>query len=1441
MLEINTQAIIEPAILEIEKNSRLETDGRWLENLTAQVAPFLKDWDISHCYSWADWSERTKVFPDSTSTDVGIDLVARRRSDKRYVAIQCKARRLDDAGLGNPITKEETDSFVAASSGAFWAERWIVTNGNTRLSSNAEQVFRIGQGQPLKLINIANDLLQERRESISEDCRHCEPNPNHEERIQTKTCMQKEAVARSVAVLRAHAETDSGGLPKGQARGKIILPCGTGKTRISLRIVEELTPPGDLAIVLCPSIALVSQIRREYLQHTNAEIRPLVVCSDQTAGYDPRREDNSQRAVDPTRDSSNVSASEVKGLVTTDAGEIAKWIEQGKGTDYLNVIFGTYQSAYRIAEALKMTKIKLSVLIADEAHRTAGLRPNKGGSKQAIEQEERIRNFARCHDQDAFPAAYRVYQTATPRIYDTSRVIKDNPSDYLVRSMDDAAVFGVELYRKSYVEAVRNGWLADYRIIALGINDPEAYEQANQLARIAQHTHKDGARAATSAGYLRGLAFALGMGGAIHSEEGAEVPIKSCIAFMNTVVKSKAMARDLQSKAVRQWVQNWIETNGDDQPVANYRLEHLDATSNVAARDNAKRLLAQADNRNPHGIINVGIFGEGTDAPTLSAVAFLEPRKSPIDVIQAVGRAMRTAPGKNLGYIICPVIIPPNADPERWLSISSNAEGWQELGQILLALRAHDQRIEDNLADLLKIYVPATPDRLDSIVAIAINDGESQGIWYGQHEGVPGAVEDAIERVLTGDSNPEAVFAPYEPVQKPIGVVAEPTAIYTGKRTTDGNIELRTDSVVRFKPANDGAIGAVDYAKCRVKAQDIINQGEGRKLPSKVDRNSPEKHPVPLAERAGQRMLDLTDLSEYGNAIRMNLLEKSGLAENRIMRDLNILENSIREAAYHLRADALSNALDRHFGLDKLNEEARSSQADGCTIAALLVMNASMLHQRISNGGWLAGISDLANIKNDTKIIRGINREWSRIISHDFLPVIEPALKVIQAIEDTGKTSGLERALRHIAAEAERIAETYADMGADHAGPLFNRVMGNQASDGAFFTRPLAASLAARLALDACGGVDWADPQVWRQHKTVDLACGSGTLLAAMLTDMKRRAAEQGADSHRLAELQKVGVEETIKGLDINPVSLQLAASQLTTGNQNIRYRRMGLFRMPYGPQRDNPERVSVGTLELLGSKDILARPGELGLADEAINSQSVWNSYEETELEGAVEAVKDARIVIMNPPFTNRIKMGEKFPAEEQKRLRKRVDAMEKLLAKADAEMAQFADKNSIEYLFTALADHCSNHDDGILALINPTIALSATSGGRKRRILAQRFHIDTILTCHQPGQTNLSQNTGINESIIVARRHTSTPPPPPPPPPTFNPVHPPGQVSDGRSGCRRFPPLLVGVRRRPDGKRLGRSFLVAGGTHLGRRLDARYLPLAATGRSGGGIRLTS
>ena len=201
--------------------------------------------------------------------------------------------------------------------------------------------------------------------------------------------------------------------------------------------------------------------------------------------------------------------------------------------------------------------------------------------------------------------------------------------------------------------------------------------------------------------------------------------------------------------------------------------------------------------------------------------------------------------------------------------------------------------------------------------------------------------------------------------------------------------------------------------------------------------------------------------------IFVNLLEKSGLCRNKAQRSVSTLEEAIAEARLRLEEDELASPLDAHFGLDKQSGAGKDS-ADGCTIASLLLMNAAMLHQRIAAGGWLPGVAGLDAIKVAPKAAQLALRHWNTITRHDFRPVLEPAIEVIERVQDTGRESGLNKAMRHIAAEAERLAEGYTDLGADYAGELFNKVMGNQASDGAYFTRPASASLLARLALD-CG------------------------------------------------------------------------------------------------------------------------------------------------------------------------------------------------------------------------------------------------------------------------------------------------------------------------------------------------------------------------------------
>ena len=151
------------------------------------------------------------------------------------------------------------------------------------------------------------------------------------------------------------------------------------------------------------------------------------------------------------------------------------------------------------------------------------------------------------------------------------------------------------------------------------------------------------------------------------------------------------------------------------------------------------------------------------------------------------------------------------------------------------------------------------------------------------------------------------------PATVPVATAAvEPTQVIAGKKNSDGSTELRLDSVAREKPSGDGTRGAVDIDKSKAKAKKMINEGSGVRLELPSKRRT-RRRQRDVVDESGMRMLRLSGLEEYGDAIRLNLLAKSGLAKDRVQRDLNLLETGIAEATFHLRSDDLVDALNRHF------------------------------------------------------------------------------------------------------------------------------------------------------------------------------------------------------------------------------------------------------------------------------------------------------------------------------------------------------------------------------------------------------------------------------------------------------------------------------------------------------------------------------------------------
>ena len=205
-------------------------------------------------------------------------------------------------------------------------------------------------------------------------------------------------------------------------------------------------------------------------------------------------------------------------------------------------------------------------------------------------------------------------------------------------------------------------------------------------------------------------------------------------------------------------------------------------------------------------------------------------------------------------------------------------------------------------------------------------------------------------------------------------------------------------------------------------------------------------------------------------------------------------------------------------------------------------------------------------------------------------------------------------------------------------------------------------------------------------------------------------------------------------------------------------YRNMGLHRMPYGSMGDHVGGVGAGSLELLGQRRVIGRSGELELSEQDVGSERLHMAQDDPTLEGPVEDVSGARVVIMNPPFTDRKKMGEKFSEGIRKRLRERVDGLERRLVQIDPELDGFVSKTSIGPLFEALAEKCAATVGRVVAMVRPSIVFTGPASMHMRRVFARRFHIHTLLTCHQPGDVNLSR-------LHSTRRCDGTDPVPIPP----------------------------------------------------------------------------
>lgn len=647
---------------------------------------------------WSDWRY------NGGKVDTGIDLVAHRIEDDSWTAIQCKFYKPTTR-----IEKSNLDSFFEASGRAFQTEKGpehfknrLIISTTDLWSSHAEEA-------------LANQLIATNRigmASIAES-------PINWDVVFPGSEIQINLSRREIFKPRPHQQTAIEKTLQGFAthdRGKLIMACGTGKTFTSLRLAEKVAENngGKARILfLVPSISLLSQTLREWTAQAGADLRSFAVCSDSKV---------SKKAED-------ISSYDLEVPVSTNGADIAERFSVGKRAKGLNVVFSTYQSLPAVHEAQAHGLDEFDLVICDEAHRTTGV---------TLAGEE-ASNFTKIHDANYIKASKRLYMTATPRLFDEAVKGKAAEHSAELASMDDEAIYGPEFHRLGFGEAVEKGLLTDYKVLVMTVDESVAAEA------MARGTGQEINLTLASAmiGAWNGLAKRSGalQGKKGGFDEGSE-PMRRAVAFARDIKTSKQIAEsypllisNYQQSLKKKAALNDVSLHNIDLRVA---VKHVDGGMNAMERNTQLSWIESPIAEDETRILtNARCLSEGVDVPALDAVVFFNPRNSMVDVVQSVGRVMRKSEGKDYGYIILPVAVPPNVSPSQALNDNTR---FKVVWQILNALRAHDDRFnaqvnsialnEGNL-EQLPIQVDHTSDPKKKLDAV---DGGAAEPYADPHE-----------------------------------------------------------------------------------------------------------------------------------------------------------------------------------------------------------------------------------------------------------------------------------------------------------------------------------------------------------------------------------------------------------------------------------------------------------------------------------------------------------------------------------------------------------------------------------------------------------------------------------------------------------------------------------------------------------------------------------
>ncbi len=571
--------------------------------------------NIDPKYSFYDWVYKYDDIPFKVldklklpKKEIGIDLIA--KYGEEYHPIQCKYHEEKKRS----VTLKEVSTFLAQLGNNKNFTIGYIASTADKTSPNYDKVPKKHVQKLFSNIwfKLDEDFFVKARKF--EKKKKYSPTPFRPKRHQKK------------AIINAYNHF----IKNNNRRGKLIFPCGAGKSLTGFWMMEKLNAISTLVAV--PSLALIKQTLDVYLKEVSAKnqnVKWLCICSDEGIGKN---------------DDILYKTNEIGVPCNTDKEYIKKWLQKNKKEKI--IIFTTYQSGRVIADISKFLNFKFDLGIFDEAHKTVGRNENL---------------FSYLLFEDNISIKHRIFMTATERFY--------RGSFDKILTMDDPSDYGETFAHMSFKEAIQAKLLTDYKLITIKVDNKELSDFIidNNLVKVSNKWGK--------VSEARSLASMIALRKAME-----KYPIKNAVSFHSSIERAK---RNMDINDV-------ITNSYNFKPIEKF---HVSGKINTSKREG---IINEFASSNRSLITNSRCLTEGVDVPDIDCILFADPRKSKVDIVQAIGRSLRKGTkDKKHGYVVLPVFVDQD-------SMEPDDQNFKDILNIVRGLASNDERIIEYFRDKSK-------------------------------------------------------------------------------------------------------------------------------------------------------------------------------------------------------------------------------------------------------------------------------------------------------------------------------------------------------------------------------------------------------------------------------------------------------------------------------------------------------------------------------------------------------------------------------------------------------------------------------------------------------------------------------------------------------------------------------------------------------------------